>query len=174
MMANWWGSRSPGTGPLAEKSWTAACSQGHWSHSSCCPDVERILPASSLASGAPWCTVKRRGRDYLLGGDTEEDVGRTPVLAQPYPTKTPHHLSTPPLSTHTHTHTHTQLALIPKGKKAGILRRGWVGDIEVRNSSQEQFKRLQESWIISQLLLFMNHKLEVTSFFFSFRAQKCR
>ena len=47
---------APGQGPLAEKSSPAACRQGHWSHSRCCPYAEKNSSSSqrhSLAAGTP-------------------------------------------------------------------------------------------------------------------------
>ena len=63
------------------------------------PTWRRTLPASSgIASQLklPRRTVTHRGRVYLVGGDTIEDVARTLVLAPPDPTNNPLLCSTPP------------------------------------------------------------------------------
>ena len=47
---------APGQGPPAEKSSPAACRQGHWNHSRCCPCVEKNFSGTqrhSLAAGSP-------------------------------------------------------------------------------------------------------------------------
>ena len=62
------------------------------------PTWQRTLPApSGIASplDPPRRFVTRRGRVYLVGGDTVEVVARTPVLAPPDPTNIP---SPPPPS----------------------------------------------------------------------------
>ena len=55
------------------------------------PTWKRTLQApSGIASlDPPRRTVTRRGRVYLVGGDTIEVVARTPVLAPPDPTNIP-------------------------------------------------------------------------------------
>ena len=57
---------APGQGPPAEKSSPAACRQGHWNHSRCCPDVEKNFSGTqrhSPAAGSPstHCHVSRTG-----------------------------------------------------------------------------------------------------------------
>ena len=56
------------------------------------PTWKRVLPAPSgigLPIDPPRHTVTRRGRVYIVGGDTVEVVARTPVLAPPDPTNIP-------------------------------------------------------------------------------------
>ena len=108
----------------------AACRQGHWSHSHCCPDVEKnfsSIQRHCLAAGTP-STHCHASRVCLVGDDTVEDVARTPVLAPPDPTNTPLLCSTPlsplhltlqpfplpPPTPHTHLHPPPPPPFLPK------------------------------------------------------------
>ena len=62
------------------------------------PTWKRTLPAPSCIASPlepPRRTVTRRGRVYLVGGDTVEVVARPPVLAPPDPTNIPSPSSLP-------------------------------------------------------------------------------
>ena len=79
------------------------------------PTWQRTLPApSGIASplDPPRRFVTRRGRVYLVGGDTVEVVARTPVLAPPDPTNIPSPPSLLPFPPTHHSHRHSTSSLL--------------------------------------------------------------